>query len=103
MSHDISPRTARPQDNTRWTAEKAGAFLKLLAIDGKVARAARMVGMSRQAAYDLRVRAPEFAKLFEIARESGRQRRQAKRRTAQRVHPLLAEGRNVESHGGAVR
>ena len=94
MSHDALPRltrTTRPQDNTRWTAEKAGAFLKLLAIDGKVARAARMVGMSRQATYDLRARAPEFAKLFDIARESGRQRRLAQRRPARPVHPLLAK------------
>ena len=84
------PATAKP-DNTRWTGEKASAFLKLLARHGKVARAARDVGMSRQAAYRLRARAPQFAVFWKDALELARRRRASSRR-GRSVHPLLAPG-----------
>jgi hypothetical protein len=40
----------------RWTPAKAMAFLEALAVCGKVAEAARGVGMTRQSAYRLRSR-----------------------------------------------
>ena len=87
------PAPARP-DNTRWTGPKAAQFLKALSRTGKVAPAAREVGMSRQAAYRLRERAPKFAQMWDWAmREAVRRQaeaREAKRRA--RVHPLLARG-----------
>jgi molybdenum-dependent DNA-binding transcriptional regulator ModE len=52
--------SARP-DNSRWTGDKAAEFIKVLAGCGMVARAARSVGMSRQAAYRLRARARDSA------------------------------------------
>jgi len=77
-------------DNTHWTAERAKAFLRALAVSGKVAPAARSVGMSRQAAYRLRKRAPHFAHLWNLALEQARARR-ASARQGKRVHPLLAK------------
>lgn len=75
--------------NTRWTGEKASTFLKLLARSGKVAECARAVGMSRQAAYRLRARAPLFAQYWEDALALA-QRRRASSKWGRRVHPLLA-------------
>jgi len=77
-------------DNTRWTGAKASAFLKLLARTGKVAPAARAVGMSRQAAYRLRTRAPQFAQFWDQAMEVAKRRRASSRRGRKPVHPLLA-------------
>jgi hypothetical protein len=88
MSTPPEPNPA--PDNTRWTGEKAAAFLKQLARHGKVARAARAVGMSRQAAYRLRARAPKFAELWEIAMADAARARAAARRARKSVHPLLA-------------
>ena len=89
------PTTPHP-DNTRWTGAKAETFLKLLARHGKVARAARSVGMSRQAAYRLRARAPKFAEYWNLAMEQAaliRWERQARtRKRPKAVHPLLAKG-----------
>lgn len=83
--------SAKPKpDNTRWTGVKAAAFLKLLACHGKVARAAREVGMSRQAAYRLRARAPQFAQFWEQSMELAKRRRASSRRGRKPVHPLLA-------------
>lgn len=76
-------------DNTRWTGEKASTFLKLLARSGKVAQCARAVGMSRQAAYRLRARAPLFAQYWDDALALARRRRASSKR-GRRVHPLLA-------------
>ena len=80
-------------DNTRWTGAKAAAFLKLLARSGKVDPCAAQVGMSRQSAYRLRARAPEFAKYWAMAmEEAGRRRASARRgRRGRAVHPLLAK------------
>ena len=81
---------ARPKpDNTRWTGEKAADFLKLLARSGKVAPCARAVGMSRQAAYRLRARAPRFALMWDQAMEVAASRKASSRRRRY-VHPLLA-------------
>lgn len=77
-------------DNTRWTGEKAATFLKALARTGKVAPAARAVGMSRQAAYRLRARAPQFAALWLTAMEAAQDQRTAARSRRKPVHPLLA-------------
>ena len=76
-------------DNTRWTGAKASAFLKLLARTGKVAPAARAVGMSRQSAYRLRARAPTFAHFWDVALEQAARRRASARRRPYR-HPLLS-------------
>ncbi|NVD45827.1 hypothetical protein [Qipengyuania atrilutea] len=86
------PSAAKPPlpDNTRWTGAKAAAFLKLLARSGKVAASARAVGMSRQAAYRLRDRAPQFAALWKRAMAEAEAQRASARRTRKAVHPLLA-------------
>ena len=96
-----TPTRSTPPDNTRWTGEKAGDFLKSLARTGKVASAARAVGMSRQAAYRLRERAPRFAGLWEVALEQARRQRASARR-GKRVHPLL-DPRPVADDCGALR
>ncbi len=81
-----------PPDNTRWTGDKAAAFLRHLSRHGKVALAARDVGMSRQAAYRLRARAPKFAEMWDWAmREAADRRREALAKRGA-VHPLLARG-----------
>lgn len=92
-THAPLPRmsTTSP-DNTRWTGAKAAAFLKALASHGKVAAAARSVGMSRQAAYRLRARAPKFAEMWDWAMREARAKRAAEREAARKVHPLLARG-----------
>ena len=84
-------RARAAPDNSRWTGEKAGAFLRALAQHGKVAAAARSVGMSRQAAYRLRARAPQFARLWDEAMRLGQAARLRARaaRRRKRVHPLL--------------
>ena len=101
MAH-TPPRSPYPQpDNTRWTGAKAAAFLKALARSGKVAAAARSVGMSRQAAYRLRARAPGFAKFWDMAMEEAARRR-ASARSPKRVHPLLSRAL-VGLDAGAMR
>ncbi len=88
----MPPPAPSSPDNTRWNGPKAAAFLKALAHYGKVAKAAREVGMSRQAAYRLRARAPKFAEMWDWAMREAADRR-AKARAARRsVHPLLARG-----------
>lgn len=79
-------------DNTRWTGEKATAFLKALARTGKVAPAARSVGMSRESAYRLRARAPKFAEFWQIALQDAARARAVAARARKQVHPLLARG-----------
>jgi len=86
------PHPATP-DHTRWTGAKAAAFLKALATHGKIAAAARKVGMSRQAAYRLRARAPKFAEMWDWAMREAKVRRvEARVLAAERraIHPLLA-------------
>lgn len=86
------PEPAAP-DNSRWTGPKAMAFLKALAQHGKVARAARSVGMSRQAAYRLRARAPNFADFWDGALVEAQRRKAAARQARAPVHPMLARVR----------
>ena len=75
MEHS-RPSAAQPRKCTadyRWTQPKVIAFLEALSKCGKVAEAARMVGMSRTSAYRLRARmaSPRFDAAFEGARRSG--------------------------------
>lgn len=74
-------RTPRPSADYRWTDNKALAFLQALARHGKVAAAARSVGMTRQSAYRLKERVPALAGAWAQAQAIGRARR-AKRHLA---------------------
>lgn len=50
----------------RWTRDKVLVFLRVLALRGSVAKAAREVEMSRQSAYRLRARlGAEFARIWD--------------------------------------
>ena len=62
----------------RWTPAKALAFIEALARHGKVAAAARSVGMTRQSAYRLRDRVPQVAEIWPRAQALGRERRRGK-------------------------
>jgi transposase len=69
-----APRKARQcTADYRWTQPKVIAFLEALAQCGKVADAARTVGMSRTSAYRLRARmaSARFDAAFEGARRKG--------------------------------
>ena len=67
---------AAPRRNAdyRWTPAKAMGFLEALAACGKVAAAARSVGMTRQSAYRLRARVPLVAQAWPLALAAGRAR-----------------------------
>lgn len=68
------PRKPRRRNaDYRWTVPKVTAFLEALSQSGRVADAARAVGMSRQSAYRLRARLGDakFAAAFEGARRMG--------------------------------
>ena len=76
MTHALTPpRAPRPSAEYRWTNRKAHAFIEALAQHGKVAAAARSVGMTRQSAYKLRSREPVVAEGWERAQALGRKRR----------------------------
>ena len=68
---------AQPRSNSeyRWTPDKALAFLGALADCGKVAAAARAVGMTRQSAYRLKARSALVAQAWPLALAAGRERR----------------------------
>ena len=68
-------RLPRSNAEYRWTPPKIRAFFDALARCGKVAAAARAVGMSRQSAYRLLARYPGLDEPWRIARETGRARR----------------------------
>ena len=68
-------RPPRHRAEYRWTNRKAHAFLDALAQHGKVAAAARAVGMTRQSAYRLRRRIPVVAEGWARAQAIGRARR----------------------------
>jgi hypothetical protein len=68
-------RTPRPSAEYRWNPNKAHAFVDALACHGKVAAAARSVGMTRQSAYRLRERVPQVADVGAWAQAIGRARR----------------------------
>ena len=99
MTHiSQNPTVAAGTDYSRWTGAKAACFLKALAKTGEVAAAARAVGMSRQAAYRLRARAPEFARVWEMALEQALAQRaercgRGRGRGRRAAHPLLARHR----------
>jgi molybdenum-dependent DNA-binding transcriptional regulator ModE len=80
MTHP-APDARRPRSAAeyRWTGRKVVAFLEALAQHGKVAAAARAVGMTRQSAYRLRDRAPKVAEGWVLAQTAGRARRKGKR------------------------
>lgn len=65
----------RPNADYRWTPAKAMAFLDALASCGKVAAAARRVGMTRQSAYRLKARSALVAQAWPLALAAGRERR----------------------------
>ena len=84
-----APRAAKPRRSTpdyRWTQPKVLAFLEALAKCGKVAEAARAVGMSGTSAYRLRARmaSARFDAAFEGARRSGIRARAEASRARQR-------------------
>jgi molybdenum-dependent DNA-binding transcriptional regulator ModE len=67
-----SARPRRPNAHYRWTRAKVVAFLRALALGGRVAAAARAVGMSRQSAYRLRARlGEEFGAVWDEGRRIG--------------------------------
>ena len=71
-------RPPRPRGEYRWPPRKAHAFLEALALHGKVAAAARAVGMTRQSAYKLKQRVPVVAEGWTRAQAIGRARRRGK-------------------------
>jgi hypothetical protein len=76
MTH--TPPDARPPRSAaeyRWNPRKAEAFIDALARHGRVAAAARSVGMTRQSAYKLRARVPQVAEVWARAQAIGRARR----------------------------
>jgi len=76
-------RPRRCNADYRWTLPKAMAFLEALAACGRVAQAARAVGMSRQAAYQLKARLAggPLGDGFELARREGLRARAARSRS----------------------
>lgn len=107
-----APPRAKPRQSNadyRWTMPKVTAFLEALAQSGRVADAARAVGMSRQSAYRLRARLANtrFAAAFEGARKQGIRARAAASRERLRSQwegPGLSEiVRQAARHGDTRR
>ena len=76
-------KSSLPDPSYHWTTLKAQVFLGALADLGRIAEAARAVGMSRQSAYRLRERLGEgtlFARAWDGALAEGRAKRRARRR-----------------------
>jgi molybdenum-dependent DNA-binding transcriptional regulator ModE len=84
MTHE-SPERRPPRSHAeyRWTQSKALAFIEALARHGKVAAAARAVGMTRQSAYRLRDRVPQVAEVWARAQAVGRACRRGKAAVSQ--------------------
>ncbi|TXC73728.1 hypothetical protein FSZ31_03065 [Sphingorhabdus soli] len=59
-------RRRRPRRNG-WTNERRKVFLNVLRAWGNVAHAAHVAGMSREGAYRLRRRCPQFARAWDAA------------------------------------
>jgi hypothetical protein len=95
MSTPRPDKSALPDPSYHWTTRKAAVFLGALADVGRVAEAARVVGMSRQSAYHLRQRLGEdglFAKAWDEAEAEGRAKRRARhRRTLRKATALPPE------------
>jgi hypothetical protein len=90
------PDTPRSNDDYRWTWEKAMAFLTAMAACGKVAEAARTVGMTRQSAYRLRQRSPLVAEGWPLALAAGQERRAARARVRRRKVTLSVTSRETQ-------
>ena len=82
-----SMRARQCNADYRWTVPKVKAFLLALEQCGRVAEAAKAVGMSRQSAYALRARldGPKFREAFEGARRMGLRARAAASRLLARA------------------
>jgi molybdenum-dependent DNA-binding transcriptional regulator ModE len=90
MTHPApDARPPRPAADYRWTDNKALAFLQALAQHGKVAAAARAVGMTRQSAYRLKQRVPALTEPWARAQAIGRARR---RGPAPKASPCATQG-----------
>jgi hypothetical protein len=90
MTHQSTmPRSPRTSAEYRWNPRKAHAFLDALACHGKVAAAARAVGMTRQSAYRLRDRVPVVAEGWARAQAIGRARRRGE---PAKVSPYAPQG-----------
>lgn len=90
MTTNLKPATPTPATpklpmrcnaDYRWTTTKVTTFLRALARCGKVAEAARAVGMSRQSAYGLKARLadPKFQQVWAQALRTGRAVREEER------------------------
>jgi len=102
------PRARKPRQSTadyRWTQPKVIAFLEALSRTGRVADAARAVGMSRQAAYDLRARlaSPRFDSAFEDARRTGTRARAAASRARLDAARSVWEGPGIAAMAARER
>jgi hypothetical protein len=89
-------RPSRPRAEYRWTNRKAHAFLDALALHGKVAAAARAVGMTRQSAYRLKHRVPVVAEGWARAQAIGRARRRGE---LPKVTNVLSQGDTLPRQG----
>ena len=68
------PSTTAAPKRDGWTPARRRHFLKSLAITANVRRASMGVGLSRQAAYQLRQRDPAFARAWDSALQKARDR-----------------------------
>ena len=94
MSTPRIDKSALPDPSYQWTTYKARVFLGALADLGRVADAARAVGMTRQSAYRLRQRLGEdgvFAQAWDRAQAHGRDNRLALGRAARKATVLPLE------------
>ena len=94
MSTPRVDKSALPDPSYHWTTRKAAVFLGALAEFGRVAEAARAVGMSRQSAWRLRARLGEgglFAQAWDRAQAEGREKRRAQRRGGRKATVLPPE------------
>jgi hypothetical protein len=107
-----SPAPAPPRSDSdyRWTPDKALAFLGALAECGKVAAAARAVGMTRQSAYRLKARSALVAQAWPLALAAGRERRALRgrggrwdSRSAQGDAPQGYTSQGYSSQGDSLR
>ena len=103
MTHSPPPesRPTRSHADYRWTNRKAHAFLDALALHGKVAAAARAVGMTRQSAYRLRQRIPVVAEGWVRAQAIGRARRRGELPDVRLAPPQSDTSQQGDASGGA--
>ena len=94
MSQPRPDKTSLPDPSYHWTTRKARVFLGALAELGRVGEAARILGMSRQSAYDLRGRLGRdnlFARAWDEAHAEGRRNRRARQKAQRKATKLPAE------------